>query len=212
MPGANTVMFTLRSSVSALVAVVLLTAMPLAASAGSGGGHEPAPRGFLKISATDSSQAAQGIKEALLTGAASAVQQTGRKDGFFANTAIKILMPEKLRPVETGLRAIGYGPKIDDFVLSMNRAAEAAAPQAEPIFQKAIENMTFTDAQRIVSTGGHSATDYFKRKTSAELTAKFTPIVKQTMSQYAVVKQYDDLLGQYQSGPLAMGGLLGGAA
>lgn len=202
-------MFTALQPVSAVIAMFTVIAMPLITSAWFGGGHDGAPQNFLKVSATDSLQAAQGIKEALLTGAADAVQQTGRKDGFFGNTAIKILMPEKLRPVETGLRAIGYGPKIDDFVLSMNRAAEAAAPQAQPIFQKAIENMSFTDAQRIVSGGGHSATDYFKRKTSAELTAKFTPIVKQTMSQYAVVKQYDDLIGQYQSGPLAMGGLLG---
>lgn len=205
-------MFTVRRPFSAILTASLLVAMPLTASAQFGGGYDGAPQNFLKISATDSLQAAQGIKEALLTGAANAVQQTGRKDGFFGDPAIKILMPEKLRLVESGLRAIGYGPKVDDFVLSMNRAAEAAAPQAQPIFVKAIENMTFTDAQRIVSGGKHSATDYFKQKTSAELTAAFTPIVKKTMSQYAVVKQYDDLIGQYQSGPLAMGGLLGGAA
>lgn len=205
-------MFSIRPRLSAMFAASALVVIPLTANAWFGSAHDEAPQFFQRISATDSLQAARGIKEALLTGAADAVQQTGRKDGFFGDPAIKILMPEKLRPVESGLRAIGYGPKIDDLVLSMNRAAEAAVPQARPIFEKAIRNMTFTDAQRIVSGGKQAATNYFKQKTSGELTTAFTPIVKKTMSQYAVVKQYNDLIGEYQLGPLAMGGLFGDAA
>jgi hypothetical protein len=138
------------------------------------------------------------------------VHLTGRPNGYFGDAAIKILLPQRLNPLETGLRAIGYGPKIDQFVLSMNRAAEAAAPQAEPIFENAISNMTLTDAQRIVAVGGHSATDYFKEKTSRELTIAFTPVIKKTMAQYAVTKQYDDLMGRYQSAPMALSGMSGG--
>jgi len=107
---------------------------------------------------------------------------------------------------------MGMGPKIDAFIESMNRAAEAAAPKAQPIFVNAIQSMTFTDAQKIVSRGGHSATDYFQRKTTPELTRAFTPIVKQKMADNEVTKQYNDLIGHYQSGPLAMGGLLGGGS
>jgi hypothetical protein len=92
----------------------------------------------------------------------------------------------------------------------MNRAAEAAAPKAEPIFKRAITDMSFSDAQRIVSGGGHSATDYFKRKTSDQLRAAFAPIVKRTMSQYDVAKLRDNLLGHYQSGAMGFGGMLGG--
>ncbi len=157
-------------------------------------------------------QAAAGLKEALLTSTVDAVRLTGRPNGYFENAAIKILLPKPLQPVETGLRTIGYGPQVDQFVLNMNRAAEAAAPKAEPIFKKAIMNMTFSDAQGIVSGGKHSATDYFKRKTSNDLTVAFMPIVKKTMAQYAVTKQYDDLMGKYTSGPLAMGGMLGGVS
>jgi len=69
---------------------------------------------------------ASGLKEALRVGTDKSVKLTGRPDGYFGNEAIKILMPKNLRPLETGLRAMGYGPKVDDFVLSMNRAAEAA--------------------------------------------------------------------------------------
>ncbi len=200
-----------RRALAALTAAFVLLAVTPTAKFGWCFDRAETPPYFLEIAGSDTLQAAQGIKEALLTGTADAVQQTGRENGFFGNAAIKILMPEKLKPLENGLRAIGYGPQIDAFVLSMNRAAEAAAPLAQPIFSKAITNMTFTDAQRIVSGGGHSATDYFRQKTSGELTTAFTPVVRKTMEQYGVVKQYDDLTGQYQSGPLAMGGMLGGA-
>jgi len=106
---------------------------------------------------------------------------------------------------------MGYGPQIDQFVLSMNRAAEAAAPKAQPIFVNAIQSMSFSDAQQIVSRGGHSATDYFQRKTTPELNTAFTPIVKQTMAQNSVTKQYDDLIDHYQTGAMGnLGSMLGG--
>src|SRR6266542_3210334 len=75
-----------------------------------------------------------GLKEALQVATEKAVSLTGRPDGYFANQAIKILMPEKLRSLESGLRAVGYGPQVDEFVLSMNRAAERASPSAKQIF------------------------------------------------------------------------------
>ena len=161
--------------------------------------------------ALDNPQAAAGLKEALANSTTGAVNLVGRPGGYLNDQAIKILLPRQLKPVETGLRAIGAGPQIDKFVLSMNQAAESAAPKAAPIFAAAIRNMTFTDAQQIVSGGGTSATNYFKAKTSRELTDAFTPIVKQAMAQYAVTRQYDALMGKYQSGS-ALGGLLGGTS
>src|SRR5262245_2585399 len=86
-----------------------------------------------------------GLKEALEVATGHAVESTGRLDGYFANQAIKILMPEQLRSVERGLRTVGFGPQVDEFVLSMNRAAERAAPSARQIFLDAIGSMTFDD-------------------------------------------------------------------
>jgi len=142
-----------------------------------------------------------GLKEALKVGTANAVKLTGRPDGYFANEIIKILMPNSLRPVEKGLRAIGYGPKVDSFVLSMNRAAEAAAPAAKNIFVDAIVSMTFDDARKILSGGDTAATDYFKNKTSVQLAATFRPVVEKTMSENSVTQQYNSLLGQARSIP-----------
>src|SRR5574337_2045253 len=86
-----------------------------------------------------------GLKEALKIGTENAVTLTGRTDGYFRNQAIKILMPERLQTLEKGLRMVGYGPQVDEFVLSMNRAAERAARAAKEIFWDAIGGMTFDD-------------------------------------------------------------------
>jgi len=147
------------------------------------------------------SKVASGLKEALKVGAENAVKLTGRRDGYFGNEAIKILMPNNFRTVEKGLRAIGYGPKIDGFVLSMNRSAEAAAPAAKKIFVDAILAMSFDDARKILSGGDTAATDYFKSKTTTQLTAAFRPVVEKTMNENSVTQQYNALLGQAQSIP-----------
>jgi Protein of unknown function (DUF4197) len=165
-----------------------------------------APRPALAL---DNQQASAGIKEALTNATNGAVNLVGRPGGYFDNPAIKILLPSQLQPVEKGLRAIGAGAQVDKFEKSMNDAAEAAAPKAEPIFEKAIRGMSISDAERIVDGGKTSATDYFRRKTSGELTTAFTPIVKQAMAKYSVTQQYESLMGKYQSGS-ALGGLLGG--
>ena len=139
------------------------------------------------------SRMASGLKEALQIGTEHAVNLTGTKDGFFANQAIRILMPEKLRAVEKGLRMAGMGSKVDEFELSMNRAAEKAAPAARGIFKDALLQMSFDDARKILTGGETSATEYFKAKTSERLTAAFRPTVESAMAETGVVKQYKQL-------------------
>jgi hypothetical protein len=149
------------------------------------------------------SKISSGLKQALQIGAEQSVKLTGRPDGFFGNPDIKILMPGNLRSLEKGLRMLGYGPKVDSFVLSMNRAAEAAAPAARKIFIDAITAMTFDDARRILSGGDTAATDYFKLKTTPQLTAAFRPVVERTMATNGVTQQYQALVAQYKSMPFA---------
>jgi hypothetical protein len=144
---------------------------------------------------------ASGLKEALRVGTDNAVRSTGRPDGYFGNAAIKILMPEKLRTVEKGLRTVGYGPKVDEFVLSMNRAAERAAPHAKSIFLDAILQMSFDDARKIFTGGDTAATDYFREKTTDKLTAAFTPVVKDAMDEVGVTRQYNQMIGQARAIP-----------
>jgi hypothetical protein len=143
----------------------------------------------------------QALKEALQVGTANAVKLTGKPDGYFKNQAIKILLPDKLKSLESGLRAVGYGSQMDELVLGMNRAAERAAPQAKQIFWDAIGAMTIDDARKVLNGGDTAATDYFKGKTTSSLTTAFRPIVETSMSQVGVTRQYKEVLGRAQSIP-----------
>jgi uncharacterized protein DUF4197 len=151
--------------------------------------------------ATGDAKIGAALKQALQVGTENAVKLTSKTDGYFGNKAIKILMPERLRTVEKGLRAAGYGGEVDKLVLSMNRAAERAAPEAKQIFWDAIGKMTIDDAQRILNGTPTAATDYFKDKTSASLTMAFRPIVDKAMDEIGTVRQYNELLGQAKAIP-----------
>lgn len=137
----------------------------------------------------------EGLREALRVGTGNAVGSTGRLDGYFRNEAIRILMPRELQTAERGLRLVGYGPKVDEFVLSMNRAAEQAAPFAGDIFWNAIREMSFEDARGILQGGDTAATDYFRHETSDELTAAFLPVVRESMDAVGVTRRYRELAG-----------------
>jgi hypothetical protein len=162
----------------------------LGGSAGSGGALSDAKIG-------------SGLQEALKVGTENAVIQTGKVDGFLANKAIKILMPESLQTMEKPLRLVGYGPQIDEFVVGMNRAAEKAVPFAKAIFWDAIGQMSFDDARRILNGNDTAATDYFKNKTSTKLHTAFRPTVEDVMNQVGVNRQYNELIGRYKSVPFA---------
>jgi hypothetical protein len=144
-----------------------------------------------------------GLQEALKIGTENAVLQTGSMDGFLKNQAIKILMPKPLQNIEQPLRLVGYGPQIDEFVVSMNRAAEKAVPFAKEIFWDAIGQMTFDDARKILNGKDTAATDYFKGKTSKKLHSAFRPTIQTVMADVGVTRQYNDLIGQYKSVPFA---------
>ncbi|HEY2821254.1 MAG TPA: DUF4197 domain-containing protein [Candidatus Acidoferrum sp.] len=157
----------------------------------------------INASGLSESKVASGLKQALQVGSENAVKIVGKPNGYFSNEAIKIVMPKDLKPLESGMRAIGFGPKIDEFILSMNRSAEAAAPAARKIFIDAILAMSFEDAKKILSGNNTAATEYFKEKTTGHLTDAFTPVVKKTMGENGVVKQYDALTEQYKNIPFA---------
>jgi hypothetical protein len=159
--------------------------------------------GLAPQSGPSDAKVASGLKEALQVGTQNAVNVTGKMDGYFKNEAIKILMPEKLRTLESGLRMVGYGPKVDEFVLSMNRAAERAAPAAKQIFWDAIAAMSFDDARKILSGGDTAATEYFRAKTSDKLASAFRPTVEQATNEVGVTRQYKELVGRYQAIPFA---------
>ncbi len=149
----------------------------------------------------DDSTVVSGLKEALSIGTENAVKNVSRVDGYFGNEAIKILMPEKIQKVAQVMRKVGYQKEVDDFVLSMNRAAEKAAPMAVSFFVDAIKQMTFDDARKILNGGDTAATEFFKAKTSEKLYTAFKPTVSSTMNEVGVTRSYKTMMGKYESVP-----------
>jgi hypothetical protein len=142
-----------------------------------------------------------GLKEALGVGTEKAVALVSKPDGYYKNPEIRIPLPESVQKVEKLLRATGNGQKVDDFELSMNRAAEAAAPEAKSIFGDAIKQMTFDDARKILNGPDNAATLYFEEKTSSRLQETFKPIVKDAMGLVGVTRSYQDLNAKVESLP-----------
>ena len=144
----------------------------------------------------DDARIGSGLKEALSIGTKRAVRLVAKPGGYFDNEAIKILVPQNLRTVEKVSRGLGQGARVDEFVASMNHAAESAAPEAETIFAEAVTEMTIDDARKLLNGGDTSITEYFKSKTSARLATAFRPHVEAAMSKNGVTQQYQALVGQ----------------
>jgi hypothetical protein len=142
-----------------------------------------------------------GLKEALSIGTENAVKSVSQSDGYFGNEIIKILMPEKIRKVADVLGKVGYQQQVDNFVLSMNRAAERAAPKAASIFVSAINEMTLEDARGILDGGETAATDYFKAKTSDTIYETCKPIISSSMNEVGVTRSYKEMMDKYTSLP-----------
>ena len=136
-----------------------------------------------------------GLKEALTRGADAAVAQLGQKDGFFGNAAMKIPLPPSLQKAEKAMRMFGMGKQADELVLSMNRAAEAAVPEAKTLLVDSVKQMSLEDAKGILTGGKTSATDFFRRKTEAKLTERFGPIVKAETDKVGLAQQYNQYAG-----------------
>ena len=151
------------------------------------------------VSLLDDRTIISGLREALSVGTAKAVKLVSVENGYLRNEAIKILLPEKIQKMSEVLRAAGFGKEVDAFVLSMNRAAEKAAPKAKPILIEAIKEMSFQDARNILNGGNTAATEYFQDKTSTKLSDAFKPVISSNMNQTGVTKSYKALKNKYLS-------------
>jgi hypothetical protein len=145
--------------------------------------------------------AADGIKEALVKGTGESVKMVSKVNGYFGNPEIKIPFPQDAKDIESKLRDIGLGSKVDEVVESINRAAEDAAKDAETIFVNAVKNMTITDAINIVKGKNNAATQYLSKTTTPELKTKFTPVIKASLDKVNATHLWEDLIKQYNKIP-----------
>jgi hypothetical protein len=143
------------------------------------------------LNALSNQDAAAGLKAALEKGAVVAVDLLGRTDGFFGNGAVKIPLPDSLKRYEKLMRNVGMGKQADELILTMNRAAEAAVPEAKKLFVDSVRKMSVQDAKGILTGGQTSGTDYFKRSTTDQLRVRFLPIVKKATARVKLAEQYN---------------------
>jgi hypothetical protein len=165
---------------TALIAGLALSASAFALSLGD-------------LSQTDASG---GLKDALTQGAKVAVQQLGKPGGFSNNDEVRIELPGKLGKAAKTMKMMGMGAQVDALETSMNKAAEAAVPEAQALLVDAVKKMTVTDAKGILAGGDDSATQYLEKSSREQIRAKFLPIVKQATDQVGLAKQYNSFAGQ----------------
>jgi hypothetical protein len=144
----------------------------------------------------DTDTIVSGLKEALSIGAKNGVKTVSQVDGYFGNPFIKIPMPEKILRIERALRKAGFNKDVDKFILSMNRAAEKAAPQALTFFVDAVEEMTIPDARTILRGHDTAATDYLKSKTFDKLYQSFKPHISNSMNEVGVTRAFKEMMGK----------------
>jgi len=135
-------------------------------------------------------EAINALKSALDRGARAAVAQLGREDGFLGDARVKIPLPESLRRAEKNMRRFGMGKYADELIVTLNRAAEAAVPQARQLFSDALRQMSVQDAKGILTGGDTAGTEYFRRVTADELARRFLPIVQRATARVGLAQKY----------------------
>lgn len=149
----------------------------------------------------DENTVAAGLREALRVGTQRSVETTSRLDGFLGNALIRIVVPEQFQKAANTLRDLGFGKKVDEFEVAMNRAAERAAGEATGVFWDAITGITIADAWAILNGGETAATEYFRANTEQTLRGKFKPVVQDKMSQVGLYTIYNELSDYYNKLP-----------
>jgi DNA polymerase III sliding clamp (beta) subunit (PCNA family) len=143
------------------------------------------------VSSLSNEETSGGLKEALTQGVGKAVATLGAADGFFGNKEVKIPLPKSLKKIEKGMKLMGMGKQSDELILKMNRAAEAAVPEAKALLVGSIKQMTLADAKTILTGPQDAATQYFKKTTSVQMGEKFLPIVTKATENVQLAASYN---------------------
>ena len=146
---------------------------------------------YAQLDLISNQDATSGLRAALEKGAGAAVELLGKQDGFFGNQKVKIPLPESLAKVEKLMHNFGMGKQADELVMTMNRAAESAMPEAKKLLVDAVKKMSVQDAKGILTGGEDSATQYFRRTTSDPLRERFLPIVKKATAKVKLAEKYN---------------------
>ena len=186
---------------SALALALLPTGCATTGSAGDYGAilgdimRTPAGQGTLTQAEIDA-----GLREALTVGTNAVATQLRKTNGYFGDPRVRIPLPKTYRDIQSNLARVGASGPLDDLELRMNRAAEAAVPEARTLILGAVKSITINDALQILNGGDTAATDYLRSRTETQLRQSFTPYVRQTLSQSGAFTSMEQVAGQYGFG------------
>jgi hypothetical protein len=150
-----------------------------------------APAASAQLESVSNRDASSALREALVRGAQVAVNELGRPDGFLGNSKVRIPLPESAQKVERMMRGFGMGKQADEVIVAINRAAEAAVPEARALLVDSVRRMSVDDAKSILTGGQDSATQYFRRSTGEQIRARFLPIVQKATAQVQLAELYN---------------------
>ena len=150
----------------------------------------------LDLSSFSNKDQVESLKQALTQGAQTAVTNLSKENGYLGNDKVRIPLPASLQKLDGTLRKFGMGKYADELITSMNRAAEAAVPEAKTLLVGAVKKMTVQDAKGILTGGEDAATQYFRKNTETALSAKFKPIIAKSMQKVKVAEKYDQFAGK----------------
>ena len=188
----------------ARMAALALVALPLGSGLGCAGlTVEDLAQIALQTGPLDETTVASGLREALRVGSGRAANSLSQTGGFSEDPLLRLALPDQLDPLARTMRSVGFGAQVDELELAMNRAAEAAAGQAVPVFATAVSSMTLEDAFAILNGPDDAATQYFQRATSDELRSRFAPVVQRAMGQVGLYDAYRQLISRYEAVPFA---------
>ena len=143
----------------------------------------------------------RGLKEALNVGTNNSTASASKVDGFYKNPLVFIPFPPEVEKVKNTAINLGMQKQVDDFVMTLNRAAEEASKEAAPVFLEAIKGMSIGDGFSILKGTDSAATHYLKEKTTTDLTTKFTPIIKNSIEKVQVTKYWNPIINSYNRVP-----------
>ena len=144
----------------------------------------------------------RGLKEALHVSTDTSVRKASAVNGFLANEAIKIAVPEEAQRVIEKTRKIPIVNKaiarvMENFEENMNRAAEDAAGDAKEVFKEVIQNITFQDVVQILNGEDNAATQFLENNARQSLYDRFYPIVDNSMSKKNIDQTWSQVTGLY---------------
>ncbi|MGI8601180.1 MAG: DUF4197 domain-containing protein [Chitinophagaceae bacterium] len=178
------------------ITVILLTAFTISSC-------ETLSRLPIYTSITET-EAAEGMRQALVQGVGEGVNLLNKQDGFFGSQAYKLILPPDAVRIENTLRQLGMGGMVDRAILQINRAAENAVGHARPIFADAIRDMSIADAINIIRGPNDAATQYFRQRTSDKLIAAFTPVIKSSLDKFSATQYYNEVISTYNNFPTTL--------